>query len=128
MTKEWDSAVAKGDVARLERLLVDGADPDARDQNGQTALMRAAHHGHSAVVRVLINHRADLNCVAKFNLTALMLAVVAGHAEIADMLVRAGADRGVKGTGAPGFEGKTALDLASGPGREHLERALRGGR
>jgi ankyrin repeat protein len=88
--------------------------------------MRAAHHGQAAVVRVLVNHGADLNSVAKFNLTALMLAVIAGHAVIVDILVRSGADVNVTGTGAPGFDGKTALDLATGPGREHLERVLRG--
>jgi uncharacterized protein len=41
-----------------------------------------------------------------------MLAVVAGHAGLARTLVRAGADLAVRGTGAPGFAGKTAYDLA----------------
>ena len=127
MTKEWDSAVTRGDVAALGRLLDGGADPNARDKNGQTALMRAAHQGQAPVVRLLINRGADLDCRAKFDLTALMLAVIGGHAVIVDMLVRSGADLTVTGTGAPGFEGKTALELATGPGRENLERILRGG-
>jgi hypothetical protein len=53
-----------------------------------------------------------LNVTAKYNLTALMLAIVAGHAAVALGLARAGTDLGVKGTGAPGFIGKTAYDLA----------------
>lgn len=33
-------------------------------------------------------------------------------ADIVQALVHAGADRAIRGTGAPGFAGKTALDLA----------------
>jgi ankyrin repeat protein len=47
MTKEWDAAVTRADVAALQRLLDGGADPDARDPNGQTALLRAAQRGVS---------------------------------------------------------------------------------
>lgn len=39
-----------------------------------------------------------------------MLAVT-GHGECARLLARAGADRALVGTGAPGFVGKTAYDL-----------------
>ena len=48
-----------------------------------------------------------------------MLAVIAGHAAIAEKLLRAGANRMLRGTGAPGFAGKTAYDLA-------VERQMRG--
>ena len=55
---------------------------------------------------------ADLNATAKYRLSALMLAVIAGHADVARRLVSAGADLTITGSGAPGFEGKTAHDLA----------------
>jgi ankyrin repeat protein len=89
-----------------------GADVDARDRYGQTALMLAAHRGHREIVQALAEAGADLNVAAKYNLTALMLAIVAGHAAAARTLARAGADLTVRGTGAPGFSGKTAYDLA----------------
>jgi ankyrin repeat protein len=38
--------------------------------------------------------------------------VVGGHVAIVRQLAEAGADVGLRGTGAPGFAGKTALDLA----------------
>ena len=49
-----------------------------------------------------------------------MLAVVAGHAEIARLLARAGADLSKRGSGAPGFAGKTARDLALARGMQEL--------
>jgi hypothetical protein len=41
-----------------------------------------------------------------------MLAVIAGQVEIARLLVKAGADLSLRGTGCPGFSDKTAYDLA----------------
>jgi ankyrin repeat protein len=112
MDAAWERAVRGGDVEAVRRLLRAGGDVDARDRHGQTALMLAAHHGHREIVELLIETGADLNVAAKYNLTALMLAIVAGHAAVAGALIRGGADLGVRGTGAPGFAGKTAYDLA----------------
>jgi ankyrin repeat protein len=74
--------------------------------------MLAAHRGQGEIAALLVGAGADLNVAAKHNLTALMLAIVAGHAAVARALIRAGADLDVRGTGAPGFAGKTAYDLA----------------
>jgi ankyrin repeat protein len=85
---------------------------NALDRYGQTALMLAAVGGHLPAVRSLVEAGADLDHRAKFGLTATMLAVVNEHVEVARVLASAGADLAVKGTGAPGFAGKTAADLA----------------
>ena len=82
------------------------------DRYGQTALMLAAHRGHGEIVALLVEQGADLNVTAKYTLSALMLAVVNGHANIARLLARAGADLSIKGSGPPGFAGKSAYDLA----------------
>jgi len=108
----WERAVRRGDVQAVRELLRSGADVDARDRHGQTALMLAAHRGHEEIAVLLAEAGADLNVTAKYNLTALMLAIVAGHPAVARVLIRAGADLEVRGTGAPGFAGKTAHDLA----------------
>ena len=105
-----------GDVDMLERCLAHGADVDARDRYGQTGLMLAAVRGGARVVTCLIAHGADLDHTAKFGLSAIMLAVVNGHADVVSSLARAGADLTLRGTGAPGFNGKTARDLASDRG------------
>jgi ankyrin repeat protein len=54
-----------------------------------------------------------------------MLAVVNGHEEIVRILAEAGADRQIRGTGAPGFWEKTALQLAEDAGREEIAAILR---
>ena len=46
-----------------------------------------------------------------------MLARINGRDAIVGVLADAGADLTIRGTGAPGFAGKTALDLAAGANR-----------
>jgi ankyrin repeat protein len=116
----WEEAVRRGDADVMRDLLSRGIDPNARDPHGQTGLMLAAHAGHVAAVQLLVDHGVDLNVTAKFGLSAVMLAVIAGHKDIAQVLARAGADLRLRGTGAPGFAGKTAADLAGARGWNDL--------
>jgi DNA-binding phage protein len=53
-----------------------------------------------------------------------MLAIVGGHEAVARELARAGADRTLRGSGAPGFAGKTAQDLARERGMAALAEEL----
>ena len=66
-----------------------------------------------------------MNVTAKYGLTALMLAVINGHAEFVRILVDAGADRLLRGSDAPGFYGKAALDLALAKEDESIVALLR---
>ena len=116
----WQRAIKAGDVDAVRALLRSGTDINAKDRYGQTALMLAAHRGHAALVRQLIEHGANLDVTAKYSLSALMLAVIAGHTEIVRRLVQAGANRNLQGSGAPGFAGKTAYDLAVARGLKEL--------
>ena len=125
MDAEWEDAIKRGDVRCVRDLLDRGADVDARDRYGQTALMIAAHAGHREVVEALIAHGANLNTTAKYGLSALMLTLVAGHAEVARLLADAGTDLSLRGTGAPGFAGKTAYDLAVARDMRELSSALK---
>jgi ankyrin repeat protein len=125
MNAVWEIAVKRGEVRIILDLLEGGADVNARDRYGQTALMLAAHAGHREVVETLIGHRANLDITAKYGLSALMLALVAGHEEVARLLARAGADLSLRGSGAPGFAGKTAYDLAVERGMLALSAELK---
>jgi uncharacterized protein len=125
MMADWEDAVKRNNVQRVIDLIEIGTDVNALDRYGQTALMLAAHYGYHEIVEMLIAHGANLNITAKFRLSALMLAIVAGHMEVAHLLARAGADLSLLGTGAPGFAGKTAYDLAVERGMVELSAELK---
>lgn len=125
MEEEWQRAIERGELAAVRHLLERGAAVDSKDRYGQTALMIAATRGQTEVVKFLIQNGAELNLTAKYHLSALMLAVVNGHEEIVRLLTDAGADTQIRGTGAPGFSGKTALELAEEAGRGEIAAILR---
>ncbi len=124
MKREWERAARQGEATALRSQLAAGADVDALDRFGQTALMLAAHRGHREAVDVLIAAGANLNTTAKFRLSATMLAAVNGHQAVARALAAAGADLSITGSGAPGFAGKTAAALALDQGLTQLAAEL----
>jgi ankyrin repeat protein len=77
-------------------------------------------HGRGETVRLLLEKDADMDVTAKYGLSALMLAVINRHTEIAKQLVDAGANTRMRGSGAPGFAGKTAHQLAEHGGLTDL--------
>ena len=124
MNRDWQAACDTGAVDVIRAQLEAGTDIDGRDRYGQTGLMRAATRGQLEVVRLLIERDADLDVAAKYSLTALMLSVVNLHEDVAITLIDAGADLGVRGSGAPGFNGLTAFDLASARGLARVVAAV----
>jgi hypothetical protein len=50
--------------------------------------------------------------------------VIGGHERVARALMKAGADAALQGSGAPGFAGKTAADLARDRGDDRLAAVL----
>ena len=124
---DWESAAKSGDVTTLSAMVAAGQNINATDGYSQTALMRAAHAGRERAVDWLIANGAELNHTAKFGLSALMLAALSGHRKVVKSLIKAGADTSIKGTGAPGFAGKTAADLAEDRGDKAVVALLRKG-
>ncbi len=116
MTEAWKAATEQGELHAIEALFAAGSDIDALDEHGQTALMNAARDGRLAVAHLLIRLGANLDHHAKYGLTAVMLAVIRDHEDIVRLLVDAGADLSLRGSGAPGFQNRTALDLARARG------------
>ena len=71
-------------------LLTHGADPDARQHWGYTALHAAAQSGDQLLVELLLEHGADTTAVSEGGDTAAAFAMTGGHAEIARQLSAAG--------------------------------------
>ena len=81
-----------GAARAVTLLLAKGAEVDAREtQQGHTPLMRAAAGKHSDVVKVLIDHRADVHAKSKGGFTPLLFASQQGDIESARALLAAGA-------------------------------------
>jgi ankyrin repeat protein len=74
-------------------LLSAGADANAVESNGNSALMLASAHGHPDVVRLLLAAQADVNATRRDGNSALSLAIQNEHAEVAELLKGAGAGR-----------------------------------
>jgi ankyrin repeat protein len=97
------------DVCRT--LIEYGAELNKRDEEGWTALHKAAKNGHVETVALLIEHGAELEAVSKKEgLTAMHTAASALHRgeEVVKCLWKAGVD-----IDARNGVGKTPLHLAA---------------
>ena len=90
-TSSWQIAET-GDTERLEEVCEHGADINAVNSEGVTALMRAASQGRTELVEALVKSGADINVKRADGFTALTLAAFFGHKEVAQFLVEHGAD------------------------------------
>ncbi|GIO66415.1 hypothetical protein J21TS3_12360 [Paenibacillus cookii] len=55
------SSAQKGDTANVLKLLREGADVNATDERGRTAVMAATYNNKADTVKALIEHGADIN-------------------------------------------------------------------
>lgn len=100
------SAARDNDLRELARLLDAGAELEARDARGYTALMLAAYSGHLDATQYLLARGADPNTSDHAGNSALMGAAFKGEVAIARALLAAGADlaaRNNSGLDAMGF-------------------------
>jgi hypothetical protein len=111
--------VRAGDLHAAASLIDSGADIDARDKGGWTALVHAADNGFEAIVVMLLEKGANPNLVGKAGEAPLHRAALAGHPAVVSALIAARAR-----LEAVNSDGKTALHLAAQKGRVDIVRLL----
>jgi ankyrin repeat protein len=85
-------ASAKGDVGQVRKLLDQGSNVNAREENGETPLMYAAVEDRTEVVDFLLNRGAAVNAVSLNGETALTRAVAVSRYNTVALLLTRGAD------------------------------------
>jgi uncharacterized protein len=114
-------AVMRGDTAKVRQLLKQGADVNAAQGDGMTALHWAASRGDADQARMLIYAGARLDATTRNgSYTPLHLAARSGKAAAVKALIQAGADVSAKTTSG----GATALHFAAGQGDVESINAL----
>src|ERR1051325_4726910 len=106
-----DAAKAK-DVVAVKALLKTGADVNAAQGDGMTALHWAAANGDAAMVQMLLSAGANIRATTRLGaVTPLHRASQAGHSQVVAALIAAGADSNVATS-----TGATALMYAARSG------------
>ena len=117
-------AAMRGELDEVRELLRSGADVNAPQSDGLTALHWAADNGDAAVARVLIYAGANLAPLTRNDAyTPMHMAARGGHAEVIGQLVEAGADPAV----ATSRTGVTPMHLAAKAGSGEAIRTLAAG-
>ncbi|MHB9147046.1 MAG: ankyrin repeat domain-containing protein [Candidatus Amoebophilus sp.] len=105
-------AAKNGDIELVKYLIGQGAEVNAKDNNGRTVLLIAAFNGRLATVKWLLENGASLEEKDKYGFTALLLAAVNGHIDTLKWLLANGASLEEKSN-----NGNTVLLIAAFNGR-----------
>ncbi len=112
-------AAERADWDRVRALLREGADANAPQADGMTALHWAAHHDHADVAGLLIKGGAKAGAANRYGVPPLSLACENGGEAVVRLLLEAGADADTTLSG-----GESALMTASRTGRVGPVKAL----
>ena len=112
-------AAEAGDMATVRSLLDSGADVNAAQRNGSTALHWAIYRDDAGTVDLLIDRGADVTVKTREGISPLFMASLYGNAVIIESLLDAGADANEAG---PNTE--TPVMLAARNGNPDAIRTL----
>ncbi len=116
---EMADAASKGNIAEIERLLKRGADVNAQQADGATALQWAAYRGDAKMVERLLKAGAKPGLANRNGATPLWLAAARGDAAVIQALLKGSAD-----ANEPLPLGRRPLMMAARAGNVDAVRAL----
>ena len=106
-------AAERGDIAAVKSLMKDGADVNAAQGDGMTALHWAADRGNAELAELLVYAGANISAQTRIGqYTPLHLAAKSGSAAVTKTLLTAGTDVNVRSSNS----GVTPLHLAASSG------------
>ncbi|MGM0588844.1 MAG: ankyrin repeat domain-containing protein [Bacteroidota bacterium] len=86
-------AAMDGQLAVAQRLIDEGEDIEQRSSNGTTALLNAVMYSHDEIVKLLLEHGAEVDVrIVPEQITPLMVSCSNGTDDISKILLRAGGD------------------------------------
>jgi ankyrin repeat protein len=102
----------------VQLLLKRGAALEAQNVYGWTPVMHAARQGHSALVALLINNKADIHMVSHIGTSLLLCGICSNSVHTVRTLVEAGVDSSNR------RNGPSPLAVAAASGFRHVVRLL----
>lgn len=102
------AAVAAGDVLRVERSIVEGANVNTSGMLKRTPLFTAAFCDRAEVAKLLLDRGSQANVKDANGMSSLHMAVIIGAAETAKVLIGKGADIDIRD-----LAGRTPLHVAA---------------
>ena len=115
----WNVA-KRGAIDELQKQLENGADANARDQKGITALSWAAMAGRVEAVALLVKEGANVDARNRDGAASLHSAAFFGYPEIVELLIKNGADVNAKNA-----RGETPLGTVAADWNDRTEGILR---
>lgn len=112
-------AAERRDHAVVRTLLKGGADVNATQIDGTTALHWAAYHDDAETAALLVKAGANVNAANRYGVPPLALACTNGNAAVVRLLLEAGADANATVKG-----GETVLMMAAHSGSVEAVKAL----
>ncbi|WP_374198189.1 ankyrin repeat domain-containing protein [Paenibacillus lautus] len=92
MNRELIEYAEQGNTEQVRQLLQSGADINATDEQGRTAVMAATYHNHVGTVKALIQAGADINIRDHQRNNVFLYAGAEGMMEILRLAIEADAD------------------------------------
>jgi len=97
----WFETIRSGDMAAVHAALKRGADVNAAESDGTTALHWASYGDDVEMVSLLLSKGADVDAENRYGVRPLSLASMGGHSDTLVALLEAGADANLMTSGVP---------------------------